>query len=361
LLCRYDLSRAADTLSFDAASEREPGLWRWAEVLPVRDPANRLSLGEGGTPLLRSRHLGADLGLADLRFKDEGVNPTGSFKARGMAVAVSMAVELGLGALSTPSAGNAAGALSAYAAAAGLPAHVFMPSDVPQAFVAECRSLGATVQLVDGLITDCGRVAAEGVKQHGRFDVSTLKEPGRLEGKKTMGYELVAQLGGRVPDVILYPTGGGTGLVGMWKAFAEMEEMGWIGSKRPRMISVQSDGCAPLVRAFALGTEFAEPWKGAHTVADGLRVPAAVGDHLVLEALRDSGGTGIAVPDEDILAWTNRLGAAEGIVPAPEAGAAVAALSALVEEGRVKPDDQVVVFVTGSGHKYAHLWQHKST
>jgi threonine synthase len=356
LLARYDLDAAGKNISLDDLSGRPLSMWRFPELLPVRDPENRVSLGESFTPLVHAERLGEAVGFNNLYVKDEGLNPTTSFKARGMAVAVSMAKELGAKSLSVPSAGNAAGAMSAYAAKAGLEAHVFMPTDVPAPFVSECKALGATVTLVDGLITDCGRLAAEGVAKHGRFDLSTLKEPYRLEGKKTMGYELAEQWGWDLPDVIIYPTGGGTGLVGMWKAFDEMERMGWIGSKRPRMVTVQSEGCAPVVRAFSSGEEFAEPWEGAATVADGLRVPAAVGDFLMLRALRESGGTAVAVPDAEMIENTNLIGRTEGIFAAPEGGATVAAFKRLRDQGWIKDDDRVVLFITGSGHKYSHIW-----
>jgi threonine synthase len=356
LLARYDLVRARAAVDRDDVAARPDSLWRFPELMPVRDEAHRLTLGEGGTPLFAAHRLGEVVGHAHVFVKDEGVNPTGSFKARGMAAAVSRARELGATSLSVPSAGNAAGAMSAYAARAGLPAHVFMPKDVPAPFVAECRALGAHVTLVDGLISDCGRVAASELERHGRFDVSTLKEPYRLEGKKTLGYELAEQLGWTLPDVIVYPTGGGTGLVGMWKAFDEMETLGWIGSHRPRMVTVQSTGCAPMVRAFEDDEEFASPWENAATIADGLRVPGAVGDFLILAALRESGGTALAVPDEAMMEGANLLGRTEGIFAAPEGGATVAALRVLRGRGWIAPAERVVLFNTGSGHKYAHLW-----
>jgi threonine synthase len=296
------------------------------------------------------------LAFEHLYIKDEGLNPTASFKARGLAVAMSRACELGVESVSIPSAGNAAGAMSAYAALAGIESHVFMPQDVPPLFVAECRALGAEVALIDGLITDCGRVAAEGVRRHGRFDMSTLKEPYRIEGKKTMGYELAEQMGWTLPDVIIYPTGGGTGLIGMWKAFDEMEQLGWIGPERPRMVSVQSDGCAPMVKAFHEGQEFARPWEGAKTVADGLRVPAAVGDFLILRALRESKGTAVAVPDKDLIAGASLIGRTQGIFACPEGGATLAAFQELRDQGWIADDETVVLFNTGSGLKYAHLW-----
>ncbi len=353
LFARYDLAAARAHVDRDALAMRPRGLWRWAELLPVRDPARRIALGEGDTPLRAARRLGETLGLRSLWIKDESLNPTGSFKARGMAVAVSRAHELGARVLSVPSAGNAAGALAAYAAAAGVEARVFMPRDVPPAFVVECRALGARVTLVDGLITDCGRVAAEQARESGAFDVSTLREPCRLEGKKTMGYEIAEAFGWTLPDVIVYPTGGGTGLVGMWKAFDELERLGWIDGHRPRMVSVQATGCAPIVRAFERGDEAASPWTDARTIADGLRVPRAIGDVLVLEALRRSQGAAVAVDDAAMLDGVRRLGRTEGIFAAPEGGATVAALERLLASGVVRRDERVVLFNTGGGHKYA--------
>jgi threonine synthase len=356
LLARYDLAAAARTLTKTALRDRPSTLWRYEEVLPVQRGDACISLGEGWTPLLAAARLGAEIGCPRTYIKDEGLNPTGSFKARGLCLAVSRALELGARELAVPSAGNAAGAMSAYAAAAGLPAHVFMPADVPVLFRTECKELGATVTLVDGLITDCGVKVREGVQQYGWFDVSTLREPYRVEGKKTMGYELAEQMDWTLPDVIIYPTGGGTGLVGMWKAFDEMEQMGLIGPARPRMVSVQSTGCAPMVRAFTQGDEFAEPWQGARTVADGLRVPAAVGDFLILEALRASHGTALAVTDQEMLEYALVMGRHTGIFPAPEGSACLAAQVHLLEQGWIKPDETVVLFNTGSGLKYAHLW-----
>jgi threonine synthase len=356
LLARYDLSKAAATLNRQALAARRADLWRYEEVLPVRDAAAVLSLGEGWTPLLRTSRLGKRIGCPATYIKDESLNPTGSFKARGLGVAVSRAYELGARELAIPSAGNAAGALAAYAAAAGLPAHVFMPADVPQPFRAECAALGAQVTLVDGLITDCGVKVREGVAQYGWFDVSTLKEPYRVEGKKTMGYELAEQMGWTLPDVIIYPTGGGTGLIGMWKAFDELEQMGLIGPKRPRMVSVQSEGCAPIVRAFGAGREHAEPWQDARTIADGLRVPAAVGDFLILRALRESHGIAIAVPDAEMLEYASIMAATTGVFPAPEGAACLAAQVHLLKSGWIAPDETVVLFNTGTGLKYTHLW-----
>ncbi|GAB4575625.1 MAG: threonine synthase [Anaerolineae bacterium] len=355
LLARYDLDAARQTLTPDALRTRPATLWRYAEVLPVCHPAYRLSLGEGYTPLIPAPRLGERLGLAALYLKEEGLNPTASFKARGLCMAVSRAAELGAQAVAIPTAGNAGSAMAAYAARAGLPAYIFVPKDVPAPFLAEYRTLGAEVTLVDGLIGDCARYVREGVAEGRWFDVSTLKEPYRVEGKKTMGYELAEQFGWTLPDVIIYPTGGGTGIVGMWKAFAELEALGLIGPERPRMISVQSAGCAPIVRAFERGERTAEAWQNAATIADGLRVPAAIGDFLILDAIRESGGTAIAVPDDEIRAAMYELGAAEGIFTAPEAAATVAAGRHLVQAGVVKPDERVVLFLTGNGLKYHHL------
>ena len=356
LLVRYDLERAARTLTKESLRERPASMWRYKEVLPVQDAAAILSLGEGWTPLVDAHRLGKQIGCVHTFIKDEALNPTGSFKARGLSMAVSRAYELGAQALAIPSAGNAAGAMAAYAALAGLPAHVFMPADVPPPFQIECSVLGAHVTLVEGLITDCGAKVREGVAEGKWFDLSTLREPYRIEGKKTMGYELAEQLGWRLPDVIVYPTGGGTGLVGMWKAFEEMEAMGLIGPERPRMVSVQSTGCAPIVRAFETGAEFAQPWQGARTLADGLRVPAAIGDFLILHALRASGGTALAIPDEEMVEYARVMGAATGIFPAPEGAACLAAQVRLLRDGWIKPEETVVLFNTGSGVKYAHVW-----
>jgi len=359
LLVRYDLEAAKQFINRDIFKKRPPNMWRYRELLPVKNPANILTLGEGFTPLHHARRLGEGLGFANLYIKDEGLNPTGSFKARGLCVAISRAKELGIKSVSIPTAGNAGGAMSAYAALAGMEAHVFMPLDVPKPFVNECKALGASVTLIDGLITDCGKAAAEEVKKYGRFDVSTLKEPYRIEGKKTMGYELAEQMNWTLPDVIIYPTGGGTGLVGMWKAFAEMGKLGWIGSKRPRMVTVQSEGCAPMVKAFKEGKEFAEAWQGAKTIADGLRVPAAVGDFLILRALRESNGTAVAVPDSEIMENTNLMGRTQGIFAAPEGGATLAGFIKLRKQGWINDDETVVLFNTGSGHKYSHLWDNE--
>ena len=353
LLARYDLERAAATLTREAlAARRAGGLWRWAELLPVRDPARRIHLGEGATPLLRAPRLGEALGVPGLRIKAEGLNPTGSFKARGMAAAVSRAAELGATGLVAPSAGNAGGALAAYGAAAGLPVTVVMPRDVPAVNRDEAAVMGAEVILHDGLIDECGAVARGIAAETGAFDMSTLKEPYRVEGKKTMGLELAEDLGWALPDVVVYPTGGGTGLVGMWKAFAELEALGFIGPERPRMVSVQAEGCAPIVRAFETGAETATRWEGASTRAGGLRVPAAVGDKLILAALRESGGTAVAVSEEALTEAQGLAGRLAGMYVAPESGAAFAAVRALVERGDVGASESVVVFDCGIGQKY---------
>jgi threonine synthase len=352
LLVRYDLERAKLTLTRESLAARRPDLWRYREVLPVDDDDNIVSLGEGWTPLLRALRLGRRIGIHELYIKDESQNPTQSFKARGMAVAVSMAKELGAKKLAVPSAGNAAGALAAYAARAGLKSFIFMPRDTPRANIVECEQTGAHVTLLDGLITDCGAEVARRKEKEGWFDVSTLKEPYRVEGKKTLGYELAEQMEWRLPDVIIYPTGGGTGLIGMWKAFDEMERMGWIGSKRPRMVTVQAEGCAPIVRAFEEGNRFADEFPNAATTASGLRVPKAIGDFLILDALRASGGTAVSVTDEELIAATREIGAAEGIFCAPEGAACLPALKKLLESGEVNKNERVVLFNTGSGVKY---------
>ena len=352
LLVRYDLRAASRTLTKESLKGRRADLWRYVEVLPVGREENIVSLGEGFTPLLHAQRLGESLGLSELYIKDESQQPTQSFKARGMAAAVSMAKELGARKLAVPSAGNAAGALAAYAARAGLEAHIFMPKDTPRANVIECEQTGARVTLIDGLITDCGAEVARRKDAEGWFDVSTLKEPYRVEGKKTLGYEVAEQLDWELPDWIIYPTGGGTGLIGMWKAFEEMETLGWIGSKRPRMVTVQSAGCAPIVRAFEEGRRHAEEFQNAATVASGLRVPKAIGDFLILDALRVSNGTAVAVSDDELLAAVEEIGAAEGLFVAPEGAACLPALRKLIERGDVSADERVVLFNTGAGVKY---------
>jgi threonine synthase len=352
LLVRYDLNRSKTTLTKESLAARRADLWRYREVLPVDHEDNIISLGEGWTPLLRATRLGEAVGIRELYIKDESQNPTQSFKARGMAVAISMARELGARKLAVPSAGNAAGALAAYAARAGLESFIFMPRDTPRANVVECEQTGAHVTLMDGLITDCGAEVAKRKEAEGWFDVSTLKEPYRVEGKKTLGYEVAEQLNWELPDVIIYPTGGGTGLIGMWKAFDEMEQMGWIGGKRPRMVTVQASGCAPIVRAFDEGKRFADEFPNAATTASGLRVPKAIGDFLILDALRESGGTAVTVTDEELIAATREIGAAEGVFCAPEGAACLPALRKLIDAGFVNTGDRVVLFNTGSGVKY---------
>lgn len=357
LLVRYDLERAKMTLTKESLASRRPDLWRYREVLPVEDDKNIISLGEGWTPLLHAPRLGKRVGIHELYIKDESQNPTQSFKARGMAAAVSMAKELGATKLAVPSAGNAGGALAAYASRAGLKSYIFMPRDTPRANVVECEQTGARVTLMDGLITDCGAEVGRRKEKEGWFDVSTLKEPYRVEGKKTLGYEVAEQLNWELPDVIIYPTGGGTGLIGMWKAFDEMERMGWIGSRRPRMVTVQAEGCAPIVRAFEEGNRFADEFPNAATTASGLRVPKAIGDFLILDALRNSGGTAVSVTDEELIAATREIGAAEGIFCAPEGAACLPALRKLMETGEVTRGERVVLFNTGSGVKYMESFQ----
>jgi threonine synthase len=352
LLARYDLKAAAETLTIESLRARRSDLWRYAEVLPVADVANIVSLGEGSTPLVPAPRLGAELGCDALYIKDESGNPTQSFKARGMAVAVSRAKELGVSRLAAPSAGNAAGALAAYAARANIEAYLFMPRDTPRANVVETTFTGAHVRLIEGLITDCGAEVARGKDAEGWFDVSTLKEPYRVEGKKTLGYELAEQLGWILPDVIVYPTGGGTGLIGMWKAFAEMERLGWIGPERPRMVSVQADGCAPIVTAFESGARFADEFPNAATIASGLRVPKAIGDFLILDALRESGGTAVAVGDAELIQGARDIARLEGIFACPEGGACVPAVRRLVASGAINSADRVVIFNTAAGVKY---------
>ena len=327
-------------------------MWRYAPVLPVQNPSSIVTLGEGMTPLLRVNRFARSLGASDVWVKDEGLNPTGSFKARGLSCAISMCVELGIRKVAIPSAGNAASAMAAYASAAGIEAHIFMPRDVPQANYIECKAFGAHVTLVDGLISDCGKIVAERKNAEGWFDVSTLKEPYRIEGKKTMGYEVAEQFGWELPDAIFYPAGGGVGLIGMWKSFQEMEALGWISSKRPKMIVVQAAGCAPIVRAFERGEQSSEFWENAHTVASGLRVPKALGDFLVLDAVRQSGGTAVAAGDAELLDASVELAAAEGIFSAPEGGACVAAVRKLLVSGFLKKNPRIVIYNTGAGLKY---------
>lgn len=356
LLVRYDLEKARKSWNRAWIPNGPSSMWRYQPVLPVRRPESIVSLGEGFTPLIRARRLGQRLGADNLWIKDEGVNPTGSFKARGLSCAVSMALELGIRKLAIPSAGNAASALAAYAAAAGLEAHIFMPRDVPQSNFIECMSFGARVTLVDGLISDCARLVAERQATEGWFDVTTLKEPYRIEGKKTMGYEVAEQFRWELPEAIFYPTGGGVGLIGMWKAFAEMEAMGWISSRRPKMIAVQAAGCQPVVRAFEEGANACRFFENAATLASGLRVPKPLGDFLILDAIRASGGTAVAVEDDEILDAGIELAAAEGMFAAPEGAACVAALRRLLANGFLSPTDRIVIYNTGSGLKYLEAY-----
>ena len=347
LFARYALEQLSDTWKPMHLRSEPYSLWRYKELLPICDEANIVSLGETMSPLIHAKRLGEQFGLPELWIKDESRLPTGSFKARGLAMAVSKAKELRIKKLAIPSAGNAATALSVYAARAGIPSYIFMPKDTPNYNVETCQLAGANLTLLDGLITDAGRKVAERKTDEGWFDVSTLKEPYRVEGKKTMGFELAEQFGWKLPDVIIYPTGGGTGIVGMWKGFNELESIGWIGKKRPRFISVQAEGCAPIVKAWRDGMSSAEPWKNAETIASGLRVPQAIGDFLILDAIRKSEGAAIAVTDEAISEAMELLPTAEGILTCPEGAATVAALRELIADGTITSSDQVVLFNTG--------------
>lgn len=354
LFARYDLEAAGRALAPEGLDRRPATMWRYVEVMPVRRPENIVTLGEGLTPLMKAERLGRRFGLGNLYIKDESANPTGSFKARGLSAAVSRAKELGLTRLTMPSAGNAAGALSAYCAAAGMEANVFMPKDAPEANRVECAAYGARLTLVEGFITDAGKVSAAAAAERGLFDVSTLREPYRAEGKKTMGYEIAEQMGWSLPDVIVYPTGGGTGIVGIWKAFDEMEQMGWLprNVKRPRMVCVQAEGCAPLVRAYRAGREHADPFPDPRTIASGLRVPAAIGDYLVLRAVRRSGGTALTVTDDEMVTAVRDMAEYAGVFAAPEGGATLAGLKKLLEQGLVQRGERIVLLNTGSALKY---------
>jgi len=352
LLARYDLARAR-AWSRDSLAGREPNMWRYRELLPLFDGESPVTLGEGFTPLFHAQALGATIGLDRLYIKDESLNPTNSFKARGQSAAITRAKYLGAKTIALPTAGNAGNAAAAYSAAAGLACEVFIPKDAKRPFVDECRLYGANVTLVDGLITDAGRMAAEKGAPLGWYDVSTLKEPYRIEGKKTMAYELAEQLDWEWPDWTVYPTGGGTGMVGMWKAFDEVEQLGWVrGGRRPKMVSVQAEHCAPIVRAFEQGTEKAQPWENASTIADGLRVPRAIGDFLILRAVRDSGGTALAVADHEMVAGMLAIGKYAGVSAAPEGGAALVAIQRLAASGAIKRHERVVLFNTGGALKY---------
>jgi threonine synthase len=356
LFARYDLEAVREAVTKRGLVGREASMWRYWELLPIRYRKNVVSLGEGWTPLTPVRRLGESLGVPDLWVKDEGIIPTGSFKARGLAMAVSKAKELGISRLALPSAGNAAGAMTAYGARAGMESYVFMPVDAPDVNKIECQVVGAKVVLVRGLITDCGKMVAQGIEEMGWFPLSTLKEPYRVEGKKTMGLEVAEQFDWCLPDVIVYPTGGGTGIIGMWKVFDELEEMGWIGSERPRMVSVQAAGCAPIPKAYEEGKEESEFFQNAQTLAAGLRVPHALGDFLVLRAARKSGGKALAVTDEEIMDSVGLMARSEGLFACPEGAATLAALRRMMDEGSVDRDERVVLFNTGSGLKYTELF-----
>ena len=355
LFARYDLEKAKNIIDRDKVYGRRSSMWRFNELMPIKSPEYIVSLDEGNTPLLRASRLESLLGSSQIWIKDESANPTGSFKARGLSAAVSKAHELGIKKLTLPSAGNAAGALAAYCAKAGIEAHVFMPNDAPQANRFEAELAGAKVTLVDGLISDAGVLAQKMAKELELFDVSTLKEPYRVEGKKTMGYEIASSLGWRVPEVIIYPTGGGTGIVGMWKAFDEMQSLGWIGSDRPKMVVVQSEGCAPIVRAYEQGKKFAEPWENASTIAAGIRVPSAIGDYLILDSVRKSGGTAITVSDQEIIENMKIFASFEGLWVAPEGAATLAGYKKLLLSGFLTKDSEVVLMNTGAGSKYLDM------
>jgi len=354
LLARYDLKKAAATMTRDALSSRPMNIWRYAEVMPGDEP---VTLGEGMTPILKASRLGEQMGLRKLFIKDEGLNPTGSFKARGLSAAVTRARALKAKALATPTAGNAGGALAAYAAKAGIPAVIVMPADTPRANVLECMAFGADVRKLHGLISDCGKYVAEHKEREGWFEVTTLKEPYRIEGKKTMGYELWEQMGGKLPDVIIYPTGGGVGLIGMCKAFDEMQEMRWIGAERPRMVSVQASGCAPIVTAFDRGAATSEFFQNAATIASGLRVPKALGDFIMLADIHTTHGTALVATDEEMLAAGRELASLEGMFAAPEGAATVVAARKLAKRSWIKPEDSVILFNTGTGYKYSEAWE----
>ena len=352
---RYDLEAASAALDKEMLKGRPANMWRYFEVMPVRDPANVVTLGEGFTPIFKAERFGPEMGCTNLYIKDEGVNPTASFKARGLSAAVSKAKELGITKITMPSAGNAAGAMTAYAAKAGIESYVFMPQDAPESNQKEVVITGGELNLIDGLISDAGVLSRARAAEEGLFDVSTLQEPYRVEGKKTMGYEIAEQSGWTLPDAIIYPTGGGTGIVGMWKAFAEMEAMGWIGSHRPKMFAVQAEGCAPMVRAFEQNTEFAEPWQDAQTIAPGIRVPGGIGDYLILNAIRESGGGALTVSDDEIRDYMGRVARSEGMFICPEGAATAAALEKLLTDGLLDPDDNILLLNTGSGLKNLDL------
>ncbi|MGD0802928.1 MAG: threonine synthase [Candidatus Bathyarchaeia archaeon] len=360
LFARYDLEAAKETITKRELVGRVSSMWRYMEILPVKRKQNIVTLGEGWTPLTPAPRLGESLGLSNLLVKDEGVIPTGSFKARGLSVAISRAKELGIKRVALPSAGNAAGAMAAYGARAGLEVYVFMPEDAPKVNAVESDVVGAKVVYVKGLISDAGKLVRDGEQEMAWFSVATLGEPYRIEGKKTMGLEVAEQLDWKLPDVIIYPTGGGTGIIGMWKVFDELEEMGWIGSERPRMVSVQAEGCSPIIKAFVEGKDESEFFENAHTLASGLRVPKALGDFLILKAVRESGGTAIAVTDDELMADVRLISRLEGIFACPEGAATISALRKMVEEGEVERNERVVIFNTGSGLKYTDLFTVKA-
>lgn len=355
MLVDYNYEEASQSLNPESLRSGKNSMWRYREVLPVIDDEYIVTFDEGGTPLLPSNVIGAELGYPNLFFKDETVNPTGSFKARGLAMAVSRAKELGVEKLIIPTAGNAGSAVAAYSARAGIQSLIIMPEDVPAPFLVDCQFHGAEIELVKGSIKDCGIRAAERAAVEGWFSAATLKEPYRIEGKKTMGYELAEHFNFTLPEVIIYPTGGGTGLIGMWKAFDEMERMGWIGSSRPKMVAVQAEGCAPIPKAFEEGKDHADEWIDPDTLAAGLRVPSAIGDFLMLKAVRESNGCAVAVSDEEIISDTHELAAKEGIFSSPEGGAALACLRKLKKRGIVESSDNIVIFITGSGYKYIDI------
>ena len=352
---RYDISTASKNFTKDLLRDRAPNMWRYFEMMPIREESNIVTLGEGFTPIFETKALGAKIGSNALFLKDEGLNPTASFKARGLSAAVSKAKELGLNKLTMPSAGNAAGAMASYAARAGLKAFVFMPQDAPEANQKEVIVSGGNLNLIDGLISDAGIISRGKAAEMDLFDVSTLQEPYRVEGKKTMGYEIAEQSDWQLPDNIIYPTGGGTGIVGMWKAFQEMEDLGWISSKRPKMFAIQAENCAPIVRAFENGTEFAEPWENASTMAAGMRVPSAIGDYLILNAIRESGGCALTVSDAEMADMTNIIGSLEGFFVCPEGAATACGAQKLIQYGLIDTEETTLLLNTGSGLKYLDM------
>ena len=355
LFARYDLPRLAREVDRNVFDSRPTNMWRFAELMPVEDPDKVLTLGEGGTPLLETVNLGKKLGLKHLYVKEEGLNPTGTFKARGIAAAVSKAYELGVTGFTMPSAGNAAGAAAAYCARGGLSVDVFMPKDAPDPNKKETLMTGSPLNLVDGLISDAGRIAVAVAEEKDLFDLSTLKEPYRAEGKKSMGLEIAMQLGWKMPDAIVYPTGGGTGIIGMYKGFQELLELGWIEGKLPKFIAVQASGCQPIVKAFNEGKDDSEPWTNAATIADGLRVPGPFADYLILQAIRETGGTALAVEDSDMVDAMYELATTEGIIACPEGAATLVGLKKLLAQGVLGPDESIVLLNTGSGYKYLDL------